>query len=88
MVRMFADRFADRLRFEIDPNWAGELPLTLLIAKDGKTTSALGTVDFATIRSWLDAQQGSRPAFMPSARALCGPAGSFSSVMLTSFEKP
>ena len=54
---MFADRFADRLRFEIDPNWAGELPLTLLMARDGQTTSALGTVDFATVRSWLDAQR-------------------------------
>ena len=54
---MFADRFADRLRFEIDPDWAGELPLTVFMARDGKVTSTLGTVDFATIRAWLDAQR-------------------------------
>ena len=54
---IIADRFAERLRFEIDPTWAGELPFTLFMARDGKTTSTLGTVDFATVGAWLDSQR-------------------------------
>jgi thiol-disulfide isomerase/thioredoxin len=54
---VFADRFAERLSFEIDPTWAGELPFTLFIARDGKTTSTLGTVNFDTVRAWVDSQR-------------------------------
>jgi thiol-disulfide isomerase/thioredoxin len=54
---IFADRFADRLRFEIDPDWAGELPFTLCITRDGKISRMTGTVDFAAVRAWIDAQR-------------------------------
>ena len=50
----FADRFADRLRFEIDPHWRGELPRTLLIAGDGTVTTMSGVADLAAVRAWLD----------------------------------
>jgi hypothetical protein len=30
--------FVERLRYEVDPKWQGEIPLTLLIAADGTTT--------------------------------------------------
>jgi len=53
----FADRFAERLRFEIDPDWAGELPFTLCITRDGKISRVAGTVDFAAIRAWIDSQR-------------------------------
>ncbi len=53
---IFADSFLERLRFEVDPDWAGELPFNVLITSDGKTTSKAGTVDFGAIRSWLDGQ--------------------------------
>jgi thiol-disulfide isomerase/thioredoxin len=53
---IFADTFLERLHFEVDPDWAGELPFNVLIASDGKATSKAGTVDFAAIRSWLDGQ--------------------------------
>jgi thiol-disulfide isomerase/thioredoxin len=53
---MFADSFQDRLRFEVDPDWAGELPFTVRITADGKTTSQIGTLDFATLETWLDQQ--------------------------------
>ncbi len=52
----FADSFLDRLRFEVDPDWAGELPFTVLIGKDGITTSRAGTTDFATLGTWLAKQ--------------------------------
>ena len=51
---MFADRFVDRLQFEVDPDWQGELPITILVAGDGTTSKIVGTVDFAAIRAWID----------------------------------
>ncbi len=51
------DSFSERLRFEVDPSWQGELPLTLLIGKDGSAQATLGTADLAEVRSWLDAQE-------------------------------
>lgn len=53
----FTDRFNERLRFEIDPNWAGELPRTLLIDRDGKATVLAGVADLGEVRAWLDAQK-------------------------------
>ena len=53
----FADRFNERLRYEIDPAWAGELPRTLLIDRDGKETVLTGVADLAEVRAWLDAQK-------------------------------
>ncbi len=55
----FADRFNERLRFEIDPAWSGELPRTLLIDRDGKVTTLPGVAALADVRSWLD-QHGKR----------------------------
>jgi thiol-disulfide isomerase/thioredoxin len=52
----FADRFAERLRFEVDPGWRGELPRTVLIGRDGAVTAFSGAADPASIRRWLDAQ--------------------------------
>jgi hypothetical protein len=56
----FADRFYERLRFEIDPAWNGELPRTLLIAADGTRTALSGVADLSAVRKWLDAQPRSR----------------------------
>ena len=53
---MFSDDFVERLRYEIDPHWQGEIPRTVLIAADGTTTALEGVADFAEIRAWLDAQ--------------------------------
>lgn len=41
---------------EVDPEWRGEIPFTLLIAPDGTTERILGSVDMTGIRAWLDAQ--------------------------------
>lgn len=53
----FTDRFNERLRYEIDPAWAGELPRTMLIDRDGKETVLTGVADLAEVRAWLDAQK-------------------------------
>jgi thiol-disulfide isomerase/thioredoxin len=55
----FADRFAERLQYEVDPNWRGELPLTILLGRDGSVRSVLGTVDFADLRAWIEQQNRS-----------------------------
>ena len=54
---IFADRFAARLRYEIDPRWRGELPHTVLIARDGAVTTLPGVADMAQVRAWLAAQK-------------------------------
>lgn len=55
----FTDRFYERLRFEIDPAWAGELPRTVMVDRSGKATVLPGVADLATVRTWLDAQSKS-----------------------------
>jgi thiol-disulfide isomerase/thioredoxin len=52
----FSDGFVERLRYEIDPQWHGEIPLTFLIGRDGVKTKTEGVADMETIRAWLDAQ--------------------------------
>jgi thiol-disulfide isomerase/thioredoxin len=51
---MFADPFSERLAFEVDPRWAGELPYTLLIRRDGLVKASLGAADFSELRNWAD----------------------------------
>lgn len=55
----FTDRFYERLRYEIDPAWAGELPRTVMIGRDGKATVLPGVADLAQVRAWLDTQSRS-----------------------------
>ena len=49
----------ERARYEIDPDWAGELPRTVLIGADGRRNGVSGAVAFERVRAWL-AQQGVR----------------------------
>jgi len=53
---VFADRFEERLRFEIDPHWHGEMPYTLFIGRDGTVTATTGVTHFADLNAWLDRQ--------------------------------
>jgi thiol-disulfide isomerase/thioredoxin len=53
----FGDGFVEPLRYEIDPQWRGEIPRTVLIAADGATTVLEGVADFDAIRRWLEAQK-------------------------------
>jgi thiol-disulfide isomerase/thioredoxin len=53
----FADAFSEKLRFEIDRKWHGELPLTLLIGRDGSIRKIVGSADFDDVRHWLDKQK-------------------------------
>ena len=50
------DRFTERLEYEIDSNWRGELPLTILLGRNGSVRSILGSVDFSDLRAWVEEQ--------------------------------
>lgn len=52
----FADRFNERLRYEIDPAWGGELPRTMMIDRSGRMTVLPGVADLAEVRAWLDGE--------------------------------
>lgn len=53
---IFSDGFAERLRFEIDPAWQGDIPRTLLIGRDGAVTTIEGSAEIADFEKWSDAQ--------------------------------
>ena len=50
----FADAFAERLYFEADKTWRGELPFTALVGADGGLVTVIGAVDDPLIASWLE----------------------------------
>ena len=56
----FTDRFYERLRYEIDPAWAGELPRTVMIDGDGKTDRPARRRRPRPGAPWLDAQSKAR----------------------------
>jgi thiol-disulfide isomerase/thioredoxin len=53
---MFSDGFADRLRFEIDPAWQGDIPRTMLIARGGEVTTIEGSAEMAELDKWAQGQ--------------------------------
>ncbi|MFB9267916.1 TlpA family protein disulfide reductase [Bradyrhizobium erythrophlei] len=53
---IFGDGFADRLRLEIDPAWQGDIPRTMLIARDGTITTIEGSTEMTDLQKWSDAQ--------------------------------
>jgi thiol-disulfide isomerase/thioredoxin len=57
---MFRDGHEARLRFEIDPQWQGDIPRTILIARDGTATTLPGSAELSVVRSWLDEQKQPR----------------------------
>jgi len=48
--------FADRLRFEIDPSWQGDIPRTLLITREGEMTTIEGAAEMADLKNWSERQ--------------------------------
>ncbi len=54
-VWVFADEFAERLRYAVDRHWAGELPRSYFYAADGTRRAVTGRPDAALIERWLGA---------------------------------
>lgn len=50
---IFAEEFAEALRYEVDPTWYGEMPRTYLYASDGRRETIAGKVTPNTLQTWL-----------------------------------
>lgn len=57
----FADAPVIRLIREIDPNWRGELPVTMLVSRTGFTKLGIGKANLAEVREWIAAQMLVQP---------------------------
>ncbi len=53
---IFSDGFVERLRFEIDPTWQGDIPRTLLISRDGTITTIEGSAEMRDLEIWSEQQ--------------------------------
>ncbi|OHC75712.1 MAG: hypothetical protein A3G18_03375 [Rhodospirillales bacterium RIFCSPLOWO2_12_FULL_58_28] len=53
---VFADTFVERLRYEVDKNWSGELPRTYLIGVNGEIKVESGLLDESALSKWLEGQ--------------------------------
>jgi thiol-disulfide isomerase/thioredoxin len=57
---IFEEGFVERLRYEIDPQWQGEIPLTLLIGRDGKRVTIEGAAPASAVLDWLEGQAAAK----------------------------
>lgn len=57
---VFADDFTDRLRYEIDRKWHGELPRTYLIDAQQQMTAYSGKMDIRQLDQWIRKQTTTR----------------------------
>lgn len=53
---MFSDGFAERLRYEVDPAWQGDIPRTILISGNGDKVTIEGSAEPAVLQKWSDEQ--------------------------------
>jgi thiol-disulfide isomerase/thioredoxin len=53
---IFSDGFVERLRFEIDPGWQGDIPRTMLISREGTITTIEGSAEMRDVEKWSDQQ--------------------------------
>ena len=53
---MFSDGFAERLRYEVDPAWQGDIPRTILISSKGDMTTIEGSAEPSVLQKWSDEQ--------------------------------
>lgn len=56
---LFADSFADRLRFEVDKRWQGELPRTYFFGSNGEVTAVSGKLEQKEVEQWVKEQYSS-----------------------------
>lgn len=53
---MFSDGFAERLRYEVDPAWQGDIPRTILISSKGGMATIEGSAEPSVLQKWSDEQ--------------------------------
>lgn len=57
---VFADSFTERLRFEVDRKWFGELPRTYFYVPGEPRTALSGKLDLAALTHWIEQHAGRR----------------------------
>ena len=63
---VFADSYTERLRFEIDKKWQGELPRTYFFsARNNEVIAVSGKVEQEEVEQWIKKHMGSDGAAMP-----------------------
>ena len=55
---MFANTFAERLRYSIDPEWYGELPRSYFFDLEGSVLRHSGSMTLEQLNSWFDWDSG------------------------------
>jgi thiol-disulfide isomerase/thioredoxin len=55
---VYADAFTERLQYEVDRHWRGELPRTYFYSADGRVRGVSGTLDARQVEEWLARQTG------------------------------
>lgn len=53
---VFADRYTERLRYEVDKTWQGELPRTYLFGANNAVTAISGKLEGKEMEQWVKAQ--------------------------------
>ena len=56
---VFADSYTERLRFEVDKKWQGELPRTYFFSSKGDVTAVSGKVAQKEVEQWIKEQYSS-----------------------------
>lgn len=56
---VFADGFPERLIYEVDPRWHGEVPRTYLFAPGQPARAVTGRLDADALQKWMSSQAGS-----------------------------
>lgn len=56
---LFADSYADRLRYEVDKTWQGELPRTYFFGANNEVKAFSGKIEQKEVEQWIKAQYGS-----------------------------
>ncbi|WP_315775053.1 MULTISPECIES: TlpA disulfide reductase family protein [unclassified Bradyrhizobium] len=57
---IFADGYVERLRFEIDPSWQGDIPRTMLVTREGVVSTIEGSAELSDLDKWSSEQGRSR----------------------------
>lgn len=53
---VFADSNADRLRFEVDKRWYGELPRTYFVSAKNEMKALSGKLEQKDVEQWINGQ--------------------------------
>jgi len=56
---LFADSYTERLRYEVDKMWQGELPRTYFFGANNEVKAFSGKIEQEEVEQWIKAQYGS-----------------------------